>query len=71
MPIGALENSVRRALLLFDGDPTGFVTRPISGTIFAVFAIVAVFPIVQAVRHRRKPSEAPGDTHVHHDDRHL
>ena len=28
-----LEDSVRRSLLIFDGDPTGFFTRPISGTI--------------------------------------
>ena len=35
--LGALlENNVRRSLLIFDGDPTGFVTRPISGTILAL-----------------------------------
>ena len=48
--LGALlENNVRRALLIFDGDPTGFVTRPISGTILALFLVAALFPIVQAV----------------------
>src|SRR5918993_197427 len=44
--LGALlENNVRRALLIFDGDPTGFVTRPISGTILALFLVAALFPI--------------------------
>ena len=39
-----LEDSVRRSLLIFDGDPTGFATRPISGTILAVFVIVWCCP---------------------------
>ena len=30
-----VESSTRRSLLIFDGDPTGFVTRPISGAILA------------------------------------
>ena len=45
-----LEDSVRRSLLIFDGDPTGFVTRPISGTILAAFVLVAVLPMVAAAR---------------------
>ncbi len=53
--LGALlESSVRRALLIFDGDPTGFVTRPISGTILALFVVAALLPIVQSVRRRRR-----------------
>jgi putative tricarboxylic transport membrane protein len=64
--LGALlENNVRRALLIFDGDPTGFLTRPISGTILALFLVAAVFPIVQAVRHRRDAT--PDDTHQRED----
>jgi putative tricarboxylic transport membrane protein len=48
-----LEDSVRRSLLIQEGDPTGFVTRPISGTILAVFVVMVLFPVVQALRHRR------------------
>jgi len=60
--LGALlENNVRRALLIFDGDPTGFLTRPISGTILALFLVAALFPVVQAVRHRRR-APVPDET---------
>jgi putative tricarboxylic transport membrane protein len=48
-----LEDSVRRSLLIFDGDPTGFVTRPISGTILALFLLVTLLPALNAVRRRR------------------
>ncbi|WP_210649450.1 tripartite tricarboxylate transporter permease [Nocardioides sp. SYSU D00065] len=61
--LGALlENNVRRALLIFEGDPTGFVTRPISGTILALFLVAAVFPVVQAVRRRRAATTVPDET---------
>jgi len=53
-----LEDSVRRSLLIFDGDPTGFFTRPISGTILAFFVLVVLFPIVQTVRSRRSARTA-------------
>jgi putative tricarboxylic transport membrane protein len=39
-------------------DPTGFVTRPISGTIVAIFVIVVTVPIIQSVRHRRAADPA-------------
>ena len=57
-----LEDNVRRSLLLFEGDPTGFVTRPISGVILAVFLLVVLLPVIKAVRRLRSP--APD----HHDD---
>jgi putative tricarboxylic transport membrane protein len=41
-----LEDSLRRSLLLFDGSPLGFVTRPISGTLLAVFVVVALLPLL-------------------------
>ena len=53
-----LEDSVRRSLLIFDGDPTGFFTRPISGTILALFVLVVLFPIVAAIRTRRSARTA-------------
>ncbi|WOF22225.1 tripartite tricarboxylate transporter permease [Microbacterium betulae] len=51
-----LESSIRRALLLFDGDPTGFLARPISGVLVGVAVVVIALPIVQsALRRRRAP----------------
>ncbi|MDA3625534.1 tripartite tricarboxylate transporter permease [Saccharopolyspora sp. WRP15-2] len=48
-----LETSLRRSLLLFEGDPTGFVTRPISGTLLVFLAVVALFPLVQRLVRAR------------------
>jgi putative tricarboxylic transport membrane protein len=48
-----LETSLRRSLLLFEGNPTGFLTRPISGTLFALLVAVALLPAAQALLHRR------------------
>ncbi|GAA0948053.1 tripartite tricarboxylate transporter permease [Pseudonocardia zijingensis] len=52
-----LEDSLRRSLIIFDGDATGFVTRPISGTLLAAFVVVALLPLVRAlVARRRSPA---------------
>jgi len=56
-----LEDSLRRSLLIFDGDPTGFVTRPISGVLFLLFVLVALLPVVQALRHRRRAASEAAD----------
>ena len=49
-----LEDSLRRSLIIFDGDATGFVGRPISGTLLAAFVLVAILPPLQAVLARRR-----------------
>ncbi|WP_448608791.1 tripartite tricarboxylate transporter permease [Geodermatophilus sp. URMC 60] len=49
-----LEDSLRRSLLIFEGDPTGFLTRPISGTLLVLFVLVALLPAIQVIRHRRR-----------------
>lgn len=50
-----LESSLRRSLLVFNGDLTGFVTRPISATLIAIFVVVAVWPVISgAIKNRRK-----------------
>jgi putative tricarboxylic transport membrane protein len=49
-----LEDSLRRSLLIFDGDATGFFTRPISGTLLAVFVLVAVLPLVRRALRRKE-----------------
>jgi putative tricarboxylic transport membrane protein len=51
-----LEDSLRRSLLIFDGDATGFLTRPISGTLLFVFVLVAALPPLRALIKRRKES---------------
>ncbi|MGY1643271.1 tripartite tricarboxylate transporter permease [Geodermatophilus sp. SYSU D00703] len=49
-----LEESLRRSLLIFEGDPTGFFTRPISGTLFVLFLLVALLPLIRAALSRRR-----------------
>jgi len=39
-----LEPAFRRSLRMFDGDLTGFVTRPISGTLVALMIVALVVP---------------------------
>jgi putative tricarboxylic transport membrane protein len=57
-----LEDSLRRSLLIFDGNPTDFFTRPISGTLLAIFVLVVfVPPIRAAIAKRRTADTAPAD----------
>lgn len=49
-----LESNLRRSLLVLGGDVTGFLTRPISGTLLVLFVIVAVLPIIQTLIARRR-----------------
>ena len=53
-----VESNVRRSLLIFDGDPTGFFTRPISGTLLAVFLLVVLWPAAKLLLSRRGRSAA-------------
>jgi putative tricarboxylic transport membrane protein len=55
-----LETSLRRSLLLFDGDPTGFLTRPISGVLLAVLIAVVLLPLAQRLLRRRTPDTPAG-----------
>jgi putative tricarboxylic transport membrane protein len=45
-----LETSLRRSLLMFDGNPMHFFTRPISGPLLAILVAVALFPLVRKLR---------------------
>jgi putative tricarboxylic transport membrane protein len=55
-----LEDSLRRSLIIFDGDASGFFTRPISGTLLVVFLLVALLPTIRAaIARRRTPSADP------------
>ena len=61
--LGALlEDSLRRSLLIFDGDATQFLTRPISGTLLVIFVLVAVGPMIRTALTRRDPAERRSDT---------
>ncbi|MFC7492656.1 MULTISPECIES: tripartite tricarboxylate transporter permease [unclassified Nocardioides] len=56
-----LEDSVRRSLLIQDGDPLGFATRPISGTILAVFLLVVLWPAARMLLGRRTSADTTAD----------
>lgn len=52
------EPSMRQSLLLSQGDPTIFFTRPISGVIMVVAVILILLPLIKIFRARSKQSEA-------------
>ena len=57
-----LENSFRQALRMFDGDPLGFIQRPISGTILALLLLTLLIPpIAKAVRKSRASKQVSVD----------
>ncbi len=62
-----IESSTRRSLLIFGGDPTGFFTRPISGTILAIFVVLALLPAIRYLiaRRRGEPSAGVAEVDAH------
>ncbi|MFF5075487.1 tripartite tricarboxylate transporter permease [Actinoplanes sp. NPDC000266] len=52
-----LESSLRRSLLMFDGNPGGFFTRPISGVLLAAFLLVILLPAARAALRRRRAND--------------
>jgi putative tricarboxylic transport membrane protein len=54
-----LESALRRSLILFEGDPTGFVTRPISGVLVALLLIVLILPVIRWLRRLRSQTAEP------------
>ncbi|GAA3546551.1 tripartite tricarboxylate transporter permease [Nonomuraea rosea] len=50
-----IENSARQSLLIFGGDPSGFFTRPISGTVLALVVLVALLPLIRKAVRRKSP----------------
>ena len=53
-----IESSTRRSLLMFGGEPSGFITRPISGSILAIFVALALLPLVRSLLKRRRSGAA-------------
>jgi putative tricarboxylic transport membrane protein len=49
-----MEENLRRAMLIARGDPSVFVTRPISGGLLLVAAILLVIAIMPAIRQKRE-----------------
>jgi putative tricarboxylic transport membrane protein len=53
---GLLEGSFRQSMRIFGGDLSGFVRRPVSGTLFGVILLVTVvLPAIKALRRRAGP----------------
>jgi putative tricarboxylic transport membrane protein len=49
-----LEVATRQSLLMFNGDITGFVSRPISGVLLGLMVLtLAMFPLIKKLRDRR------------------
>jgi putative tricarboxylic transport membrane protein len=46
------ETSMRQSLLLSQGDPSIFVSRPISGVILAIAAVLFLLPVIKWFRQR-------------------
>jgi len=46
------ETSMRQSLLLSQGDPTIFITRPISGPILALAALLFLLPLIKSLKQR-------------------
>src|SRR6202163_2852193 len=48
-----MEENLRRAMLIARGDPSTFVTRPISGGLIALAAFLLVLAVLPMIRHKR------------------
>jgi putative tricarboxylic transport membrane protein len=48
-----VEENLRRALQVSEGDPSGFLTRPISLAFLSATALVLIVMVMPAVRKRR------------------
>jgi putative tricarboxylic transport membrane protein len=59
--LGSLvESNVRRSMLIFGGDPTGFVTRPLSGTILVILVALVAIPVIRHLLGNRTKSPRAG-----------
>jgi putative tricarboxylic transport membrane protein len=53
------EPAMRQSLLLSQGNPTIFFTRPISGIIMVVAIVLIFLPLIKLLRSRARSAEAP------------
>ena len=49
-----LEENLRRALIISRGDPTTFITRPISASLLALALVALVVAVLPAIRRKRE-----------------
>jgi putative tricarboxylic transport membrane protein len=56
-----MERSFRQSLILSQGDFTTFVTRPISGVLMAIALALFLWPLVTALRSRRRAAAQPAE----------
>ncbi|MGI5152696.1 tripartite tricarboxylate transporter permease [Plantactinospora sp. CA-294935] len=57
-----LETAFRQSMRIFDGNPSGFLTRPISGTLFVVTVLALLVPVGVRILRRRRETAAPATT---------
>src|SRR5258705_12209667 len=48
-----MEENLRRAMLIARGDPTTFITRPISGALLALAALLLILAVLPMIRSKR------------------
>src|SRR6267154_908861 len=48
-----MEENLRRAMLIARGDPSTFITRPISGSLIGLAAFLLVLAVLPMIRHKR------------------
>jgi len=53
-----LEENFRRSMLLYSGDFSIFVTRPISGVLVACAVALIGFTVFSSIKARRKPNHS-------------
>jgi len=49
-----LEDNLRRAMIISRGDPSVFVTRPLSGVLLGLAAVMLVLSVLPAIRRKRE-----------------
>ncbi|MEO8684371.1 MAG: tripartite tricarboxylate transporter permease, partial [Devosia sp.] len=49
-----LEEHLRRAMIISRGDPTVFITRPISATLLGLAVLAVVIAVLPSIRRKRK-----------------
>jgi TctA family transporter len=59
-----MEENLRRALLISRGDPTIFVTRPLSATFLVATVVLLLILIVPSIRRKRKEALAEEPQHA-------
>jgi putative tricarboxylic transport membrane protein len=57
-----MEENLRRAMLIARGDPSTFVTRPLSGGLLAVAALLIIVALLPMIRSKRDEVFVEGES---------